>query len=132
MTRKEEGERWALDCVRLPGRPQKPRDYGLTIAADRGLGPNGIDDLILTAGEHIDIAKFAMGVSRLMPASVVRERIERYRKAEIPVFLPVRSPSLPPFKAWRRNISNRSMISVPGLWRFPMPRLRSARPRRSG
>lgn len=86
MTCKEEGERWALDCVRLPGRPQKPRDYGLTIAADRGLGPNGIDDLILTAGEHIDIAKFAMGVSRLMPDSVVRERVERYRQAEIPVF----------------------------------------------
>lgn len=77
---------YALDCVRVAARPEKPRAYGLTIAADRGFGPNATDDLLLTAGEFIDIAKFAMGVSRLMPASVVRERVGKYSALGIPVF----------------------------------------------
>lgn len=77
---------YALDCVRLPGREAKPRSEGLTIAADRGMGPNALDDLLRMSGEYIDIAKFAMGVSRLMKAEQVRERIQRYDEAEIPVF----------------------------------------------
>lgn len=77
---------YALDCVRLPGREAKPRSEGLTIAADRGMGPNALDDLLRMSGEYIDIAKFAMGVSRLMKAERVRDRIQRYDEAEIPVF----------------------------------------------
>ena len=77
---------FALNCVHLPKRAERPRDYGLTIAADRGFGLNAVDDLLLTAGEFIDIAKFAMGVTRLMPESVVRERISRYSACDIPVF----------------------------------------------
>ena len=87
MSREGEGERWALDCVRIAGRADKPRQQGLTIAADRGLGLNAIDDLLQTSAAHIDIVKFAMGVTRLMPISVVEARIERYRQANIPVFL---------------------------------------------
>ncbi len=86
MSRKHEDESWALDCVRIAGRAQKPRTQGLTIAADRGLGLNAIDDLLQTSGPHIDIVKFAMGVTRLMPISVVQARIARYQRASIPVF----------------------------------------------
>jgi hypothetical protein len=68
MSREGEGENWALNCVRLAERPEKPRQQGLTIAADRGLGVNAIDDLVETSAAHIDIVKFAMGVTRLMPA----------------------------------------------------------------
>ncbi len=77
---------YALECVRVAARPKKPREHGLTIAADRGFGPNAIDDLLLTAGEFIDIAKFAMGVSRLMSESVVKERVGKYNAHGIPVF----------------------------------------------
>lgn len=87
MSREREGENWALNCVRLAERPEKPRQQGLTIAADRGLGVNAIDDLVETSAAHIDIVKFAMGVTRLMPLHVVEARIERYTRANIPVFL---------------------------------------------
>lgn len=79
-------EGYALNCVRLPGRAGKPRSEGLTIAADRGMGPNALADHLLMCGSFIDIAKFAMGVSRLMQAERVRERIQCYDQAEIPVF----------------------------------------------
>lgn len=79
-------EQKALSIVRLPKRQPKPRSEGMTVLADRGLGPNGLEDLLTLAADYIDIAKFAMGVSRLMDESVVRSRIETYAGSDIPVF----------------------------------------------
>lgn len=76
----------ALAVVRVPARESKPRTTGLTVAADRGLGPNALEDLLVTAGEYIDIAKLAMGVSRLFDERVLRAKIESYGKHGIPVF----------------------------------------------
>jgi phosphosulfolactate synthase len=77
----------ALGVVGLPARQARPRTRGLTVAADRGMGRNAQADLIETAGEFIDVAKFAMGFARLMPPELVRAKIAAYGAADIPVFL---------------------------------------------
>lgn len=75
-----------LSAVRVPPRQAKPRDSGLTVVADRGLGPAALGDLLETAGDYIDIAKFAMGVSRLLGEDLVRRKIEAYGARGIPCF----------------------------------------------
>ena len=75
-----------LSVVRVPARQAKPRTEGLTIIADRGLGRNALEDLLVTAGHYIDIAKLAMGASRLMDEDFLRAKIETYRSKGIPVF----------------------------------------------
>jgi phosphosulfolactate synthase len=79
-------ENKALAVVRLPPRPARPRESGLTVVADRGLGPAALDDLLLTAGDYIDVAKFAMGVSRLLDPALVRRKIAAYGACGIPCF----------------------------------------------
>ena len=39
------------------------RDGGLTHVLDKGLGPRGWEDLLETAGDHIDIVKLGWGTS---------------------------------------------------------------------
>jgi phosphosulfolactate synthase len=80
-------EHTALSAVRLPQRPVKPRETGVTVVADRGLGPNALADLLAISADYIDVAKFAMGVTRLMPEPLVKARIAAYAKHDIPVFL---------------------------------------------
>ncbi len=75
-----------LSVVRLPRRQAKPRTTGLTIVADRGLGPHAHADLMATAADYIDIAKFAMGVARLMDRGVIEAKIAAYAENDIPVF----------------------------------------------
>jgi phosphosulfolactate synthase len=79
-------ENKCLSIVRLPAREAKPRKSGLTVVADRGLGPHALDDLLVTAGDYIDVAKFAMGVSRLQDEPVLRAKVDAYRAKAIPSF----------------------------------------------
>lgn len=76
----------ALRVVRVPGRSAKPRQCGLTIVADRGLGTHGQADLLEMASDYIDIAKFAMGLSRLMKPELVQAKLARYTEQDIQVF----------------------------------------------
>lgn len=76
----------ALSVVRIPGRAVKPRLSGLTIVADRGLGRHGQEDLLDLAAEYIDIAKFAMGLSRLLEPELIRAKLARYAQHDIQSF----------------------------------------------
>lgn len=76
----------ALAVVRLPARQGKPRSEGLTIVADRGLGPRALEDLLATSADYIDIAKFAMGIARLLDEELVRAKIASYAAHGIPAF----------------------------------------------
>lgn len=76
-----------LGMVRMAARPLRPRNSGLTVVADRGLGPNAQDDLISMAAPFIDRAKLAMGLARLLPEDVLHDKIAQYSCADIPVFL---------------------------------------------
>jgi len=76
----------ALAVVDVPPRPAKPRKTGLTIVADRGMGRNAQSDLLEVAADYIDVAKFAMGVPRLLDETLVKAKIDMYRAKDIPVF----------------------------------------------
>ncbi len=76
----------AFSFIRCAPRPSKPRQAGLTIVADRGLGMNRIDDLIDSAGDYIDFVKIAIGAWRLQDEGFLKKKIAALNKAAINTF----------------------------------------------
>ena len=72
----------------LDGRPrnEKPRQTGLTMVVDWGLGPNRQQDLQVTAAPYFDFAKIAVGLSRLYTNDVLMQKIQSYRSLDIEPF----------------------------------------------
>lgn len=79
-------KKMAFPFVRVPPRPGKPRDAGLTIVADRGMAMNRVADLIEGAGEYIDFMKIAIGAYRLQPETLLKRKISALHRAGIRVF----------------------------------------------
>ncbi len=69
----------------LPERAAKPRRSGRTHLLDKGLGPRAVDDLLEVAGDVIDLVKLGWGTS--LVAADVRDRVRRYRAADVEVCL---------------------------------------------
>jgi phosphosulfolactate synthase len=63
------------------GRLEKPRDYGLTIALDVGLGPREAADLVETSGAHVDYVKIAWGSSLI--TGNLDTKLDIYRKGNV-------------------------------------------------
>jgi phosphosulfolactate synthase len=57
-------------------RTEKPRKLGTTMVIDKGLGIHAFEDLLATAGEHIDMIKIGFGTTMLYPPSLLAEKIE--------------------------------------------------------
>lgn len=79
-------EKKAFPFIRVAPRPSKPRQVGLTIVADRGLGMNRVDDLIEAAGDYIDVFKIAIGAWRLQSEAFLKKKIAALNKAGIETF----------------------------------------------
>lgn len=62
----------------LPVRSSKPRTAGLSMMIDWGMGLERQKDTLASAGDYVDIAKIAAGIARLMPASLLREKLRHY------------------------------------------------------
>lgn len=69
----------------IPERTQKPRQYGFTMAMDKGLSIREVEDFISMCGDYIDIVKFGWGTSYVTP--ILKEKIKVYKDAGIPVYL---------------------------------------------
>ena len=67
-------------------RPGKPRDEGLTMVVDWGLGLNAQEDLLATTASYFDFAKVAVGVSRLLSNDLLTAKLKRYQAHEIEPF----------------------------------------------
>ena len=67
-------------------RQQKPRDCGLTMVIDWGIGMHEQEDLIEIAEDHFDFAKIAVGISRLLSNDVLAGKLKKYRKHQIEPF----------------------------------------------
>ena len=59
------------------------RDGGITHVLDKGLGPRGWEDVLETAGEHIDIVKLGWGTAYI--TNNLEKKIALYRSFETPV-----------------------------------------------
>ncbi len=67
-------------------RSQKPRTNGLTMVIDWGLGSHAQEDLLETGADYVDLAKVAVGVSRLLSREVLQQKIERYQEHGVEPF----------------------------------------------
>ncbi len=68
----------------IPFRTQKPRQYGLTMVMDKGMGLEGTRDFLSVAAPYVDVVKLGFGTSFV--TSHLREKIEIYREYGIPVY----------------------------------------------
>ena len=68
----------------IPFRVPKPRKYGLTMVMDKGLSIEEARNMISVAGPYIDILKLGFGTAYVTPN--LREKIELYQAADIPVY----------------------------------------------
>ncbi|WP_284640449.1 phosphosulfolactate synthase [Paenibacillus silviterrae] len=67
-------------------RQAKPRDKGMTMVIDKGLGWNALDDLLETAGAHIDMLKIGFGTSPLYTLELLKKKIEKAKEHDILVY----------------------------------------------
>ena len=51
----------------IPERTSKPRESGFSMVMDKGLSLRGVEDLIETCGDLIDIVKFGWATSYVTP-----------------------------------------------------------------
>jgi len=77
----------AFPFIRVAPRPSKPRDEGLTVVADRGMGMNRLEDMLEAGGEFIDFVKIGIGAYRLQTDALLRRKIAALHKAKVRVFL---------------------------------------------
>jgi phosphosulfolactate synthase len=76
----------AFPDVTIPVGPAKPRERGITMMIDWGLPLAAQEDLLRLAGDYIDLAKVAVGISGLLPLEVLREKVASYRNHAVDAF----------------------------------------------
>lgn len=69
----------------LPDRSQKPRNKGITMVIDKGLGLNAAEDIAATSAHLIDFIKIGFGTS--LVTQRLKDKIKIYQQAGIDVYL---------------------------------------------
>lgn len=69
----------------IPERTEKPRQYGLTMVMDKGMGLDGTRDFLSIAAPYVDIVKLGFGTSYV--TSQLEKKIALYREYNIPLYL---------------------------------------------
>ncbi|MCW3134076.1 MAG: phosphosulfolactate synthase [Methanophagales archaeon] len=75
----------AFETIGIANRTEKPRDVGLTMVLDKGLGYHAAQDLVEYTSEYIDIIKLGWGTHRLCSEEVVKRKIQLYTDNSIMV-----------------------------------------------
>lgn len=68
----------------VPERTAKPRQYGFTMAMDKGLSLREVEDFISVSGNYVDIVKLGWATSYVTPN--LKEKISLYKAAGIPTY----------------------------------------------
>ena len=71
--------------LNLPTREEKPREKGLTMLIDSGLGLKRIEDVLETSSYLVDYVKLGWGTSVITPN--LSDKVALYQKYGIPVCL---------------------------------------------
>ena len=66
-----------------PDRISKPRENGITMMLDKGMGLNAVEDLLEVSGEFIDLAKFGWGTSALHDRNLIKSKTEMYLSYDV-------------------------------------------------
>lgn len=86
MSQDPQLEKMAFSFIRVAPRQSKPREHGLTIVADRGMGLGRVSDIIEASGAYIDFFKLGIGAWRLQTEAFLKRKIKALRSAGIAVF----------------------------------------------
>ena len=70
----------------LSSRLQKPRQQGLTMIMDKGMGLGDTMEMLSVAGKYIDFVKFAFGTSALYNGKLLEKKIELIKSYDIKVY----------------------------------------------
>ena len=70
----------------LAGRTCKPRDTGLTMVIDKGLGLIETKELLEMAAGHIDFIKLGFGTSALYSNHILREKIKLVKSYGVDIY----------------------------------------------
>jgi phosphosulfolactate synthase len=73
--------------MNIPSRPEKPRDTGITMMIDWGMGVAHQRDILDIAGAYIDIAKIAVGLSGIISERVLTEKLTVYSDHQVSAFI---------------------------------------------
>src|SRR5690606_7759732 len=68
----------------LPERTKKPRQYGFTMAMDKGLSVREVEDFVEICADHVDIVKLGWATSYVTPN--LKEKLKVYKEAGIPTY----------------------------------------------
>ncbi|WP_458404185.1 phosphosulfolactate synthase [Methanobrevibacter sp.] len=64
-------------------RQEKPRDCGITMVLDKGLGVQTAESLMDISGEYVDYMKFGWGTSIVHEQDIIKAKVEMYRAHDI-------------------------------------------------
>lgn len=64
-------------------RNKKPRENGVTMVLDKGLGPEVAENLVKVAKDHIDFIKFGWGTSAVQDKELIKDKVELYKSNDI-------------------------------------------------
>lgn len=70
----------------LAGRSKKPRNKGLSMVLDKGLGLGETKDFLDIAGDHVDLIKLGFGTSALYPDGILQKKIDLVRHYGIDIY----------------------------------------------
>ena len=68
----------------LPERTQKPRQHGLTMVMDKGMGLDEVKDFLSVAAPYVDLVKLGFGTAFV--TQNLRKKIEIYNSFDVPVY----------------------------------------------
>ena len=67
-------------------RQRRPRERGLTMVIDKGIGLTGTRDLMELAGDYVDHVKLTFGTSAFYPHRLLRQKIELVKSYGVDIF----------------------------------------------
>lgn len=70
----------------IQGRAAKPRQTGLTMVMDKGIGLNDTRDFLELCSEHVDFIKLAFGTAAVYPPAILQEKVAQIRRCGIDVY----------------------------------------------
>lgn len=74
-----------MSFLQLPSRCEKPRERGITHVLDRGLSVAGVEGLVESVGEQVDIVKLGWGTA--LVAANLKRKLRCYASFGVPVVL---------------------------------------------
>ncbi len=77
----------AFGFVKIPPRTAKPREHGLTVMADKRLGPRMMEDVFELAGDYVDWVKFGISAPRIHSRETLKKKIDICHANDVKAFI---------------------------------------------